>query len=154
MLGNIAIDRLTVDQEDHLFRWLARKHWKANAPKTSHCLVQILVQRHNWVIFLSKWPRRGRYKQWRSLLSHVERIFVHKNWRGGYWQHLVSIGRRYAAHSKSSLFQAIFLKIALSATELISFGHLAAAISLRWTIICEVPSKISVTPTSRRQLKF
>ena len=24
----------------------------------------------------------------RSLSGHVERIFIHKNWRGGYWQHL------------------------------------------------------------------
>ena len=40
------------------------------------------------------------------------------------------------------------LEIALSATELMSFGHLGAAIWYRWTIICEVPSKISVTPTS------
>ena len=39
--------------------------------------------------------RRGRYSQWRSLSGHVERIFVPKNWRGGYWQHLLSTGRRY-----------------------------------------------------------
>ena len=67
----------------------ARIHWKADAPKTSHNLVLILIQRHNWAIFLRKWARRGRYSQWRSLSGHVERIF-HKNWRGGYWQHLVS----------------------------------------------------------------
>ena len=29
-----------------------RTHWKSDAPKTNHCLVRILVQRHNWVIFL------------------------------------------------------------------------------------------------------
>ena len=33
--------------------------------------------------------------------DHVERIFVHKNWRGGYWQHLVSTGRRYVPHRRS-----------------------------------------------------
>ena len=43
-------------------------------PKTSHCLVWILVQRHNWAIFLRKWARRDRYRQWRSLSGHVERI--------------------------------------------------------------------------------
>ena len=32
----------------------ARMNWKANAPKTSHFLVRILVQRHNWAIFLRK----------------------------------------------------------------------------------------------------
>ena len=87
-----ACDRLTedadFDKENHLFRWSI--HWKADTPKTSHCLVQILVQRHNWAIFLRKWVRRGRYSQWRSLSRHVERIFVDKNWRGGYWQHLAT----------------------------------------------------------------
>ena len=51
-----------------------------------------------------------------------------------------------------SMFCALLLKIALSAAELMSFGHLGAAIWHRWTIICGVPSKISVTPTSQRQL--
>ena len=85
-----------------------------------------------------------------------------------------------------SMFCVLFLKIALSATELISFGHLGAAtqneslfgaeaeakldvlhpdfedrradghlgaaIWQLWSIICMVPSKISVTPTSQRQL--
>ena len=39
---------------------------------------------HNWAIFLRKWARRDRYSQWWSLSDHVEWIFVHKNWRGGY----------------------------------------------------------------------
>ena len=79
----------------------ARIHWKANAPKTSHCLLRISVQRHNWAIFLRKWTRRGRYNQWQSLSGHIERIFVHKNWREGYWQHLFSTGRCYVPHSRS-----------------------------------------------------
>ena len=79
----------------------ARIHWKVNAPKTNHCLVLILVQRHNWDIFLRKWARSGRYSQWQSLSDHVERIFVHKNWSGGYCQHLVSIGWLYVPHSRN-----------------------------------------------------
>ena len=51
-----------------------------------------------------------------------------------------------------SMFCAVFLKIALSATELMSFGHIGAAIWHRWTIICRMPLKISVSPTSQRQL--
>ena len=51
-----------------------------------------------------------------------------------------------------SMFSALFLKISLSAAELMSFSHLWAAIWHRWSIICWVPSKISVTPTSQRQL--
>ena len=46
-----------------------------------------------------------------------------------------------------SMFCVLFSKIALSAAYLMSFGHLGAAIWHRWTIICEVPSKISVTLT-------
>ena len=105
--------------KNHLFRWCsfwswrvckfshlghikpAPIHWKADAPKTGHCWVRILVQRHNWAIFLRKWARRGRYSQWRPLSGHVEWIFVHKNWRGEYWQHLVSTERRYVPHSRS-----------------------------------------------------
>ena len=53
-----------------------------------------------------------------------------------------------------SMSWALFFKIALSAAELLSFGHLGAAILHRWTIICLVPSKISVTPIGQRQLKI
>ena len=76
-------------------------------------------------------------EQSRSLAEHIERIFVHKNWRGGFWQHLVSTGRRYVPHSRSytRCFEPFFLKVALSAAELMSFGHLAAAIWHRWTLI-------------------
>ena len=44
-----------------------------------HCLSQ---QLYNWT-------------------GYVERILVHKNWRGGYWQHLVSKGWRYPPHRPS-----------------------------------------------------
>ena len=52
------------------------------------------------------------------------------------------------------MFCDLSLKIALSAAEVMSFGHLGATIWHRWTIICGVPSKISVMPTGRRQLTF
>ena len=80
----LACDRLTEyndfsKKKNHLFKWSsfwswrvckqaklshlghrkpARIHWKADAPKMSHCLVRILVQRHNLAIFLRKWARR------------------------------------------------------------------------------------------------
>ena len=44
------------------------------------------------------------------------------------------------------------LKIALSAAELISFGHLGAAFGLFIYRLLFVPSKISFTSTSQRQL--
>ena len=101
----IDLQKILLAKKNHLFRWssfwsrrvckqaklshlgnriAAHIYWKADAPKTSQCLVRILVQRHNWAIFLRKWARRGNYCQWRSLSGHVKRIFVHKNWRGAY----------------------------------------------------------------------
>ena len=59
---------------------------------------------------------------------NVERIFVHRNCRGGYWQHLVSTALRTTQPKLHSKFYALILKIALSAAELMSFGHLVAAI--------------------------
>ena len=53
-----------------------------------------------------------------------------------------------------SMFYALFLKIALTGAEMMSFAHLGAAIWHRWTIICGVPSKIIVTSTSQRKLKL
>ena len=53
----------------------ARIHWKADAHKTSHCLLRILVQMHNWVNFIRKWARRGRYSQWRTLSGYTRPVF-------------------------------------------------------------------------------
>ena len=50
-----------------------------DALKTSHCLVWILVQRHNSAIVLRKWAKRGRYSPWGSLSGHVEWILVKIN---------------------------------------------------------------------------
>ena len=101
----------------------ARIYWKADAPKTSHCLVRILLQRHNWVIFLRKWARRSRCSQWGSLSAHVElkrRILA------------IFSFNRTALHATQpklySIFCAMFLKITLSAAELMSLGHFVAAI--------------------------
>ena len=100
--------------------------------------------------FLRKRTRRGGCSQWRSLSGHVELIFVHKNSRGGYWQHLVSTERRYVPHSWSHTryFASCFWRSHYQPQSwccLATSGH-------RWTIICGLPSKMSVRPTSQRQL--
>ena len=109
-------------KKNHLFRWSSFWSWiienlhayikKPTHPKRVTVWSRILVQRHNWVIFLRKWTRRGRYSQWRSLSGHAERICVHKIWRGGYCQQLVSTGQRYVPHSRSytRCFASCFLK--------------------------------------------
>ena len=63
----------------------ARIHWKGDAPRTSHSLVWILVQRHNWAIFLRKWARRT------DSCSQELKIRI-----------LATFGRRYVPHSRSS----------------------------------------------------
>ena len=98
VLYTLRCDRLTEDadfgKKNNFFRWSSfwswrvckqaklshlghrkppRIHWKADAPKTSHCLVRILVQKHNWTIFHRKWARRGRY-------SHVEEEDIGNIW--------------------------------------------------------------------------
>ena len=105
--------------------------------------MRILLQRHNWVIFLRKRASRGRYSQWRWLAGHVERMFVHKNWKGGYWQHLISTERRYVPHSWSCTpcFKHCFWRSHYQPQSW-------ATIWYSWTIICRVPSKISVTLTT------
>ena len=70
------------------YRKPAHKDWKADAPKTSHCLVRILVQRHNWAIFLRKWARRDRYSQWRSL---SEKYVVICSWDKNLSDHNLSL---------------------------------------------------------------
>ena len=169
MLGNIGTDRQKIPilaKKNHLFRWSsfwswrvckqvklshlehrkpARIHWKADAPKTSHCLVwgiiwssDIIDPLQSMAIVIGPcWTNFCSQKLKRRILSAFDFY-------------------RTALHATQpklhSMFCALFLKIALSAAELMSFGHLATAIWHRWTIICGVPSKISVTPTSHRQL--
>ena len=55
---------------------------KPTHPKRVTVWFRFWIKRHNWAIFLPKWARRGRYSQWWSLAGHIQRIFVHKNWRG------------------------------------------------------------------------
>ena len=95
-----------------------------------HCLVRILVQMHNWVIFLRKLARRGRYTngdRYREMLN--EFFFSQKMKRST----LATFGFNRTAlraiqPKLHSMFCDLFLKIALSATALMSFGHLGAAV--------------------------
>ena len=131
-----------------------RINWKTAAPKTSHCLVRILVQRHNWAVFLRKGASTGRYiyngDRYRTMLN--EFLFTKIKSRI-----LATFGfNRTALRATQPKLQSIFcariFKTALSAAELMLFGHLWAAIWHRWTIIYGKPSKTGVTPTSQRQL--
>ena len=156
----------------HLFRWSsfwsckkakvshlgqrkpARTPWKADASKKRHCLVRILVQRHNCAIFSLKKSNE------RPLESMA--IVIGPCWTNFCSQKLkkrilatISFNRtalRATQPKLHSMFSALFLKITLAAAELMSFGYLGAAIWHRWTIICGVPSNICITPTSQRQL--
>ena len=75
---------------------------KPEAPKTRHCLVQILVQRHIWAIFLRKWARSVRHSQWRSLSRRILATFGFN-----------SAMLRATQPKLYSMFCALFLKIAL-----------------------------------------
>ena len=151
-------------KKNHLFKWTwfwswrvckqvklahlwhrkpARIHWKAEVFKTSHCLVRILVKRHKErplqsmaIVIKPFWTNYCSQKLKRRILA----TFVFKR--------TALCATQPKLHS---MFCTLFLKIALSAAELMSFGYLGGANWHLWTIICEKPSKISVTPASRRR---
>ena len=112
-LGGLAIDlqkmpilAKKINFSDEAKRWskiVAFRTQKTHTHtlKSRRTQNESLFGTHHWAIFLWKWARRGRCSQWRSLSRHVERIFVHKNWRRENWQHLVSTVRRYVPHSRS-----------------------------------------------------
>ena len=117
-------------------------HWKADASKTSHCLARILVQRHN----------KNKMSNERPLQSMA--IVIGPCWTNFCSQKLKRTMLATFGFNRTplcatqpelhSIFYAMFLKINLSAAELMSFGHLGAVTWNRWTIICGLPSKISV----------
>ena len=49
---------------------------------------------------IKEWPLQSMA----TVIGHVAWIFLHRNWRGGYWQHLFSTGRLYVAHSRALLY--------------------------------------------------
>ena len=147
----LAIDlqkMMILGKKNHLFRWSSfcswrlckqaklshlghrkpsRIHWKADAPKTSY---EAIVIGPCWINFCSQ-----------KLKRRILTTFGFNR---------TALG---ATQPKPHLmFYAMFLKIALSAAELMSFGHFGAAISHRWSIIYGVRSKLSVTPTSQWHL--
>ena len=73
-------------------------HWKPDAPKTCHCLVRILVQRHNWEIFLRKWVRRGPLQSMAIVIGTCWRNFCSQKLKR---RILVTFGRCYVPHSRS-----------------------------------------------------
>ena len=83
-----ACDRLTKDadfgkkniisDEAHFDfgEYVNKQYWKADTPKTSHCLERILVQRNNWAIFLRKWANFCSQKLKRQRLVSTGPIYV------------------------------------------------------------------------------
>ena len=157
-LRNIATDRLAEDadfgKKNHLFRWSSIWSWQvckqvilshlghrkyAYIEKSSYPK-RVLVQRHNWPIFFEN-------EQGKAITvsgDHNQAALA----TFGYNRTAL----RVTQPKLHLMFWVLFLKIVLLAAELMSFGHLEAAFWHRWTIICGVASKISITPTSQTQL--
>ena len=79
----------------------------------SYCLVRILVQRHNWEIM-------------RAMLNECLFTKIKEKDIGNIWFQQNGA----TCHTAEATLDvcALFLKITLSAAELMSFGHLGAAI--------------------------
>ena len=150
-----AYDRLTEDadfgKKNHVFRWSsfwswrickeakflhlghrkrARIHWKADAPKTSHCLVRILFR---GIIghFSLKISKEMPLQSMAIVIDPCWTNFCSEKLK----RRLLAIFAFNGA-AFHSMFCSLFLKITLSAAELMSFDHLGDAIWHRWTIIC------------------
>ena len=143
-----ACDRLTEDvdfgKKNHLFRWSSFWSWrlckqtKFLHPKRVTVWCGFFFEDEQGVAVT---VNGGRYRAMLNEFSSQK------------FKILATFGfNRTALHATQpklhSMFCALFLKIALSAAELMLFGHLETAIWHCLTIICEVESKISVTPTS------
>ena len=128
-------------KKNHLFRWSsfwswrvckqeklsrlghqkpARLNWKADVPKTSYCLVRILVQRLNWAIFSSKMSKERPLQSMAIVMGPCWTNFCSQKLKR---RILATFGfNRTALRAKQpklhSMFCALFLKIALSAAEL------------------------------------
>ena len=113
-LGNIATDQLTEDADfgknNHIFIY-----WKADAPKTSHCWCRSIIGQFFFENDQGKavTVNGDRYRLKRRILATF-----------GFNR----TGLRATQPKLHSLFCDLFLKIPLSATELMSFGQLGAAI--------------------------
>ena len=148
-------DRLTENNDcgkkKMKFRWSSFWSWLVcKQVKLSH----LGHRKPNWANFLWKWAKRGRYSQMTIVIGLCWTNFSSQKLKR---RILATFGfNRTALRATQpklhSMFCALFLKIALWAAELMSFGHFRTAIWHRWTIICGVPSEISVTPTTQRQL--
>ena len=126
----------------------ARIHRKANAPKTSHCgfwtrgIIGSFFFGNEQGKAVTVNGDRYRAMLNEFLFTKIEEVTFGFN----------RTALRAIQPKLHSMFCVLFMKIALSAAEPMSFGHLRTAMWQRWTIICGVSSKISVMPTSQRQL--
>ena len=125
---------------------LAGINWKGDAPKMIPCLVRILVI--VWPFFFEN--EQVEADRYRAMLNEFCSQKLKSRILATFCFNRTAL--RAIQPKLHSMFCALFLKIASSTAELMSFGHLGAVIWHRWTIICGVPSKMSVTPTSQRQL--
>ena len=86
-----------------------------------------------------------------SLSGHVEWIFVHKNWKGGYWQHLASTGRRYVPHSHKAILNVLCPVFEDNFSSKMSkerpLQSMAIAIGPCWTNFCSQKLKRRILAT-------
>ena len=148
-------------KKNHLFRWSlfwswrvckqakllnlghrnpARIHCKADAPKTIHWLVRMSRGIIGLVFFENE---RGdaitvNGDRYRAMLNEFYSQKLKRRVLATFGFNRKAL--RTTQPKLHSMFCTLCLKITLSAAELMSFGHLGAAIWHRWTIICGMPT--------------
>ena len=128
--------------------WNTENH---NAPKTSHCFVWILVQRHNWAIFFEN--KQGQAvtvngDRYRVILNEFLFKKIEEAEIGNIW--LQQDGAAcHTAEATLDVLRPVFEERFISCRTDVVWPPRSYDC---WTIICGLPSKISVMPTSQRQL--
>ena len=127
-----------------------RVHWKADAPRTSLIFGAAFSQEAELGRFSSKMSKERTFQSMAIVIGPCWTNFCSEKLKRRILATFCfnKTALRVTPPKLHPMICALFLKIVISAAELMLFGHLGVAIWLRWTIICGVPSKISVTPTS------
>ena len=155
-----ACDRLTEDvdfgKRNHLSRWSSFWSWrlckqaklshfghrKANAPKRTHCLGRVLVQRHNWSVFFENEEEEVvtvNGDSYRAMLNEFLLTKIEEENIGNIWFQLDD-ATCHTAEATLYVLRPVFEdRIISSRAHQLLFGHLGTAIWHRWTITYEVP---------------
>ena len=133
---------------------MERTHWKADAAKTSYCLVRILVQRHIWAIFFENEQGEAvtvNGDRYRAMLNEFLFTKIEKGDIGNIWFQQDG-ATCHTAEDTLNVLRPVFIDRIISRRADVVWPPRSCD-STPWLLgICGLPPKINVKSTSQRQL--